>query len=366
MAKENYDDMIGQSSRTEGRQRSNGNSPKGILWIVVVGIAVCIAVIFFWYRAVPPESGSVDPSEGTVPVDSAVISAVEVIPDAPVVQTPVPIAPAPDAADAPVLDNQAKAFGDNERKLAVAKTIQYADHVVEEGEDLNSIAALYGLKTQTIISVNQIRNVQAVSEGSVLRIPDRDGQLYTVREGDMLSTIARRYNPSLGWKTLQELNGLTDENIVVGQKLFIPDVTTSSRSLLADVATVQFQRPAAGTVELLFGQPYTDPATGNTVSSTGILIVGEPGTAVFAAAAGNIVDAGYEARGKGRFVVISHEAGYKTTYAHLENVEVDIGMEVPKGEPIGSIGTSGTDYDKPSLFFSIEQSGIFLDPSQFF
>jgi murein DD-endopeptidase MepM/ murein hydrolase activator NlpD len=372
MVKDNYDDMTDRSSRRSKGETSNGKPAKGILWTVALGIAICVVVIVLWYRVFPNE-GPVQVPAVQNEVAFSTDSKVEVIADAPSVDVPTPLAPVAanttagtSSPDSVVLDNQAKAFGDIEKKVANAKTIQYADHIVGAEEDLNSIAELYGLKTQTLISVNQIRNVQAVGEGSTLRIPDRDGQLYTVREGDMLSTIARKYNPSLGWKTLQELNGLSSENILVGQKLFIPDVISPSLSQMADVATLQFQSPANGTITLLFGQPYKNPANGNMESSSGIMIIGKPGAAVVAAAAGNVVDAGYEAKGKGRFVVISHEWGYRTTYTHLENVEVKIGTKVAKGETLGSIGTSGTDYDKPTLFFSIEQSGIFLDPSQFF
>ncbi|WP_320130765.1 M23 family metallopeptidase [uncultured Sphaerochaeta sp.] len=374
MGKDNYDDMIDRSSKRSKYDYAEGKPSRGIIWTVLLGIALCVVVIFIWYRLFPNDA-QVAPA---VKTDTSLASTpVEVIADAPLVTSPIPLAPvspAPDATspqnvnspDAVVLDNQAKSFGDNERKIANTKTIQYADHTVSTGEDLNSIAQLYGLKTQTLISVNQIRNVQAIKEGTVLRIPDRDGQLYTVREGDMLSSIARKFNPNLGWKTLQELNGLTNENIQVGQRLFIPDASSPALSQMADVAVVQFQRPASGTITLLFGQPYKNPANGNSESSNGIQIVGKPGAAVISAAAGNVVDAGYEAKGKGRFVVVSHEGGYRTTYAHLENVEVKIGVQVAKGETLGSIGTSGTDYDKPTLFFSIEQSGIFLDPAQFF
>jgi murein DD-endopeptidase MepM/ murein hydrolase activator NlpD len=372
MVKDNYDDMDDQYSNRSKKDGKRGRPSKGILWTVLLGIAICVGFIFVWYRlfpSVPPvQNNSTQVEAGT-----SAITAVEAIPDAPALAVPSPLAPVAttqpmliSSPDSPVLDNQAKAFGDIEKKVAMAKTIQYADHIVRADEDLNTIATLYGLKTQTLISINQIRNVQAITEGTSLRVPDRDGQLYTVREGDMLSTIARKYNPNLGWKTLQELNGLSSENIMVGQKIFIPDATSPSLSQLADVATIQFQSPVSGTVVLLFGQPYTNPANSNLESSTGILINGKPGTAVVAAAAGNVVDAGYEAKGKGRFVVISHEWGYRTTYTHLENVEVKIGSKVSKGETIGSIGTSGTTYEKPTLFFSIEQSGIFLDPSQFF
>lgn len=366
MGKDYYDDMTERPSRRTEREPSSRPS-RGLIWTIALGISICVVVIVVWYKFFPAQQVKSDTKEVIV---QETRPQVEVISDAPQVQQPAASAEAPvinTVADAPVLDNQARSLAD--RPLvpsSSSKTVQYANHVVSDGEDLASIANLYSLKTQTLISVNQVRNIQAIKAGVTLKIPDRDGQLYTVREGDMLSTIARKYSPSLGWKTLQEVNGLKNENILVGQQLFIPDTSTSSMIQMADVAPIQFQKPTAGSITALFGQPMPDPATGITQPLNGILIVGQPGSAVQASASGEVVDAGYEVKGRGRFVVISHEGGYKTSYNHLENVEVKIGSSLSKGDIIGSIGTSGTDYDRPTLFFSIEQSGIVLDPSQFF
>lgn len=367
MAKDYYDDMQERPSWRSGRDGERTKPSRGLIWTIALGIAICVVVIVIWYQFFPAQ-GAKDPSK--VEVVREVLPQVETIVDAPIVPTPTPVS-TPEAvslADAPVVDTQARSLSDRPvaRTSSNSLVVQFIDHSVAEGEDLGSIAQLYSLKTQTLISVNQIRNIQAIKEGVVLRIPDRDGQLYTVREGDMLSTIARKYSPSLGWKTLQEMNGLKNENILVGQQIFIPDTTSSSLSQLADVAPIQFQKPTSGSITALFGQPIDNPATGTKESLGGILIVGSYGSAVVASAAGQVVDAGYEVKGRGRFVVISHEGGYKTSYHHLENVEVRIGMTLAKGETIGSIGTSGTSYERPTLFFSIEQSGIALDPAQFF
>ncbi|MDD3902915.1 MAG: M23 family metallopeptidase [Sphaerochaeta sp.] len=371
MGKDNYDDMTDRPSRRSDRDTYQRRPSRGLIWTIALGIAICVVVIVVWYQFFPNEKAA--SSLGPSVVITEKPKQVEVINDAPQVQIPSPLndpvqkAVDLSAADIPVLDNQARSLSDVPKPVyGTSKTVQYADHLVQEGEDLTSIADSYSLKTQTLISVNQIRNIQAVKAGISLRIPDRDGQLYTVREGDMLSTIARKYSPSLGWKTLQEINGLKNETIMVGQQLFIPDTSTSSQIQMADVAPIQFQKPTNGSIIALFGQPYKNPSSGNTESLTGILIVGQPGSAVVASAAGNVVDAGYEVKGRGRFVVISHEGGYRTSYHHLENVEVKIGMTLAKGETLGSIGTSGSSYDKPTLYFSIEQSGIPLDPSQFF
>jgi murein DD-endopeptidase MepM/ murein hydrolase activator NlpD len=109
-----------------------------------------------------------------------------------------------------------------------------------------------------------------------------------------------------------------------------------------------------------------EPTTGASLILDGIRIQGKIGTAVKASAAGVVVDAGYEPQGRGRFVQISHEGGYKTSYEHLESVGVKIGEQVRQGDPIGSIGTTGTEFSEPTLFFKIEQGGIALDPAGFF
>jgi murein DD-endopeptidase MepM/ murein hydrolase activator NlpD len=369
MAKDNYDDMMDRPARRSSRGGTYDRPSRGLIWTIALGIAICIVVIIVWYQFFP---NNPDRNVASALATETTAKKVEQVADAPEVLPPTAInaglkAPTTNATDSVEPDNQARSLSDTKLQSATSsKTVQYAQHAVAEGEDLNSIAALYSLKTQTLISVNQIRNVQAVKPGISLEIPDRDGQLYTVREGDMLSTIARKYSPNLGWKTLQELNGLKTENLSVGQRLFIPDTSSQSMIQMTDTSPIQFQKPAQGPIVALFGQPHKNPATGVTESLNGILIEGSPGSAIVASAAGNVVSAGNEVKGRGKFVELSHEGGYRSTYTHLENVEVKIGMTLSKGEVIGSIGTSGTSYDKPTLFFSIEQSGIALDPSQFF
>ncbi len=371
MGKDYYDDMQERPSWRSGREGSENNRPsKGLIWTIALGIAICVVVIVIWYQFFPAQSQG---SQGQSTVIEEVLPEVKEIADAPQIQPTEGGEENPSPSDAPVVDSESARAIDSQSSVrrspsTSSASIQYADHVVKDDEDLAGIAKLYNLKPQTLISVNQIRNIQAVKEGVTLTIPDRDGQLYTVREGDMLSTIARKYSPTLGWKTLQELNNLKNERIFVGQQLFIPDTTSSSLAQLTDVSPIQFQKPFRGTISKLFGQSYENPATGASEILAGILIEGDWGEAVVASAKGEVVDAGNEQKGRGRFVILSHEGGYRTSYYHLENVDtaVRIGMSLEKGQTIGSIGTSGTDYEQPTLFFSIEQSGIALDPMQFF
>jgi murein DD-endopeptidase MepM/ murein hydrolase activator NlpD len=365
-----YDDMNDDDGSFH-REKGGSSNKKILMMVVLLGIAICVVVVLIgWNKFFPAETTpkvsqpmtQVTPSESK-PLEATTPQA-EKVHDAPVVTPPEPkqveavVKPSGQATPS----NTAVSLSDT-KSVAVGKNmVQFVTHKVAEGEDLATIAKTYGLKIQTIVSVNQIRNVNAIQPGIEIRIPDRDGQMYEVKDGDMLSTIARSYN--LGWKSLMEVNGLNNEMIKPGQQLFIPDATASSSSALADIATVSFQKPVSGAITGKYGQLSGDPADAGALD--GILIEGKAGDAVKAAADGDVVDAGYEQKGKGRFVVINHGNGYRTTYAHLDYVEVKSGAKVSKGQVLGSIGTSGTTYKVPTLYFSIEQNGISLNPVDFF
>ena len=372
MTRDSYDGL-----QDDGSDLRTGGKPRKLIFTVVIllgFVIVLLAIVLLWNKLFPAPSPNDQPASqqtDVVQVQPPVAAEVQKVEDAPSVviadvpksETPAPAA-LPQEPSKPTVTRTTTAVSLDETPKIVRNTknmVQFADHQVKDGESLDSIAQSYGLKTQTLINVNQIRNVNAITAGVTLRIPDRDGQIYVVKSGDMLSTIARSYN--MGWHTLMDLNGLTSDMIRPGQELFIPDSTAQSTASgsAAEVATVNFQKPTKGKVVLSFTQSASDPVDGN-----GILIEGTWGDAVLASADGNVVDVGIEPQGRGRFVVISHADGYKTTYAHLESVEVRGGDKVSAGQMIGIIGTSGTTWDTPKLFFKLEQSSYALDPASFF
>lgn len=373
MIGESYDGL--QDDRHE--LHSGKSSRKTIAIVILLGVAILVlAVVFGWNKLFPAEEEeTVQSSQAAVVVQPPVAAQVQKVDDAPQLSLPEVQPKAEAVVDDPVVEEsnpQPVAEAPQSRTTAVnlAETskprttipsgdvVQFADHTVKAGETLDSIASAYGLKVSTILSVNQIRNINAVTEGVTLRIPDRDGQIYVIKSGDMLSSIARNFG--MGWHALMEVNGLTSDRIMPDQKLFIPDTEQGGASpKAAEVAPVTFVRPAKGRIVGKFGQDTGEE------NLQGILIQGSWGDAVVAAAEGDVVDAG-NVQGKGRFVVLSHTEGYRTTYAHMENVDVHIGDKVSQGQTLGSIGNSGTQSDEPTLFFSIEQSGYALDPASFF
>jgi murein DD-endopeptidase MepM/ murein hydrolase activator NlpD/Flp pilus assembly pilin Flp len=86
------------------------------------------------------------------------------------------------------------------------------------------------------------------------------------------------------------------------------------------------------------------------------------GVPVYAAAAGEVVVAGYtEYPGYGRMVVIRHAGGYQTLYGHLSASYVGAGDYVAKGEMIGRMGSTGRSTGS-HLHFEVSSGSWLLDP----
>lgn len=353
MSKQDYDDMNRPRHKRDYPREKNSHT--GL--IVILAVVIVLIALFLWLLLTPPEVPSQEAQSNINTLDVAV-STPSVIqteptstPEIEPVNNIIPVQPDINPVQARSIEGVREAQNST-------NAVKYITHVLTEGENLQTVAQLYGLKPKTLISINKITNIVAVTEGVSLQIPDRDGQIYAVRDGDMLSTIARKFNPNLGWVQLQEINGLKNENIVVGQEIFIPDVETTATEKVSQV-NLTFKKPIDGTITVTFGQFV------NGKSLDGLLISAPAGSAVNASADGAIVDAGTDSE-IGRFVVIQHESGYKTIYKYLESVVVKPGQEVKQGDIIASIGTSKMMTTSPALFFQIEQSGIILNPSLFF
>jgi murein DD-endopeptidase MepM/ murein hydrolase activator NlpD len=84
----------------------------------------------------------------------------------------------------------------------------------------------------------------------------------------------------------------------------------------------------------------------------GVDIAAPAHSAVHAAASGDVVYAGDQIPGFGNLVLIKHEGGWVTAYAHLSTSEVKIREHVEQGAEIGQVGQTGG-VDQPELHFEI-------------
>jgi murein DD-endopeptidase MepM/ murein hydrolase activator NlpD len=89
------------------------------------------------------------------------------------------------------------------------------------------------------------------------------------------------------------------------------------------------------------------------------------GTPVMAAAAGEVVYVGSKIRGYGRMVVLKHENGFYTVYAHHSKNLVKLGNRVEQGQVIAHSGKSGRSFGA-HLHFELRRGAQSIDPEYAF
>lgn len=97
----------------------------------------------------------------------------------------------------------------------------------------------------------------------------------------------------------------------------------------------------------------------------GIDIAMETGDTVCSPLAGTVDRVGYEAHGYGHYIVMIHDDGMETRYAHLTRPLVSAGMRVNAGDPIAISGNTGNSTG-PHLHFETRYNGLAVDPRNFF
>jgi murein DD-endopeptidase MepM/ murein hydrolase activator NlpD len=75
---------------------------------------------------------------------------------------------------------------------------------------------------------------------------------------------------------------------------------------------------------------------------------------------GVVVSAGWDG-GYGNKIVVDHQNGYRTVYAHLSSIDVNVGQTVPKGSKIGEMGSTG-DSTGVHLHFEVYRNGSLVNP----
>ena len=103
--------------------------------------------------------------------------------------------------------------------ININNTVNYT---VKKGDNLYDIAKRYNTSTSNIISLNNLKN-NNLSIGQVLKIPISNNTSntikYTVKSGDNLYSIAKKYNTTTN--DIKKKNNLSSNLLSVGQVLII-------------------------------------------------------------------------------------------------------------------------------------------------
>ncbi len=252
----------------------------------------------------------------------------------------------------------------------------YLTVVVRPGDTLYEIAKRYDASVADVAELNRLNGKSLIRTGQTLRVPASGTATRNAVLAEAGNPEARNYAPPP--KPVDPVRFESREHVSVrnltptAQAKAEPPIRIAdkdaprrsdaakppSRDADADESARgggRFVWPVVGRVILPFG------GGGNGERNDGINIAAAAGTPIHAAAAGTVTYAGNELKGYGNLVLIQHDDGYVTAYAHAESISVERGDRVGKGQVIGLAGATG-DVDRPQLHFEIRKGVQPINP----
>lgn len=262
--------------------------------------------------------------------------------------------------------------------------------VVLRGDTLYSLSRRHKIPVRVLITENDLKPPYVLVAGQKLHVPA--SRWYTVAHGETLSVIANRYH--LGIDDVVQRNNLSPPYIIrTGQVLVLPPDVKSRKSLPVQAKKVAERTPdrsphstkqagiravstEKGTLPDTRAsshgrQAFVWPVQGKIVGSfgpagkgfrnDGINIAAPAGTPIRAADKGTVAYAGNGIKGFGNLILVKHEGGWMTAYAHSSDILVRRGDIVRRGQTIARIGSTGN-VKHPQLHFEIRRGSQALDP----
>ena len=223
-------------------------------------------------------------------------------------------------------------------------------HTVQKGETLWVIAQKYDINIDTLIGANNISNMNRIQPGEKIKILPVKGILYKIGPGENLSTISQRFGISI--ENIVQSNRIKDpNNVQPGKMLILPGAKPEFS--YQDRLERLFIKPVNARISSYYGRRWGR-------QHEGIDYAVNIGTKIRAIGAGKIVYSGW-ARGYGKTIIIEHQKGLRTLYAHNSKLLVHSGEWVRRGEVISKSGNTGKSTG-PHLHLEVQVNGRPVNP----
>ncbi len=241
-------------------------------------------------------------------------------------------------------------------------SLSYFSYRVKPGDMLGFIADRFDLTSDTLISVNQIKQSRLIQSGQYLKIPSMSGILYTVKVADETpQSIADKYEVDAEKCALVN-NINVSQSLPAGTTLFVPDAHldwVTRQEINGDL----FIKPIHSRYYLssVYGYRQNPFDASKRTYHNGMDLACSQGTYVYAALSGKITTTGYNDV-YGNYIIITHHSGYKTLYGHLSSVLCKKGQYVTTDTKIGRVGSTGMSTG-PHLHFTVYKNGKTVNPA---
>ena len=294
------------------------------------------------------------------------------------------------------------------------KRAEQITYKVKKKDTIPAIAKRYGIKQDTILMNNKDALNNKMKVGDTITFPSIDGLYYKLEKNDTLAKIAKKYGISV--VDIVDYNNINPKKLKAGSTIFLKGVTlqkykdVEGRLIAAQQAKEDKkknknnkekekekpEKPPNGTkgsappppptqddddggrsaaysgagfaypvryagVSSPFGNRY-HPVLKRYILHTGVDLVAKY-VPLRAAKAGVVTFAG-NMSGYGKIIIIRHDNGYETRYAHLSVISTNVGEHVNQGDLIGKTGNSGRTTGA-HLHFEIRQNGVPKNPMKY-
>lgn len=239
-------------------------------------------------------------------------------------------------------------------------------YVVKRGDTLYSIALENGADYRELAQWNGLSDPTKLSIGQQLRIkPPQERGASQERNPVVVGAAKGTGRPEVrpldapGTPGAQAVvpgsaDGSTKTNPKAQRLPYSKENAASlGKELPQDPDAIAFIWPIKGKVIAGFAEPR----------SKGIDIDGKIGDPIVAAAAGRVTYIGSGIPGLGKLIVIKHENGFITVYAHNKEIVVKEQQTVTRGQKIAELGS--TDSERPKLHFQIRKGSAPVDPLRY-
>lgn len=294
------------------------------------------------------------------------------------------------------------------------KRAELITYKVKKKDTIPAIAKKYGIKQDTILMNNKDALNNKMKVGATITFPSIDGLYYKLQKNDTLAKIAKKYGISV--VDIVDYNNINPKKLKAGSTIFLKGVTLQKYKdvegrLIADQQAKEDkkknknkekekekekpEKPPKETkgsppppppednddggrsaaysgagfaypvryagVSSPFGNRY-HPVLKRYILHTGVDLVAKY-VPLRAAKAGVVTFAG-NMSGYGKIIIIRHDNGYETRYAHLSVISTNVGEHVNQGDLIGKTGNSGRTTGA-HLHFEIRQNGVPKNPMKY-
>lgn len=262
--------------------------------------------------------------------------------------------------------------------------VEEKSYTIQPGDVLGAIAQKHGLKLKELLELNpDITEDTVLQIGQELVVEGLEPYLTVVtterlkQEEKIAYSIETKIDPNLyrgdtrveregrDGKKLVEYKIVKENGKEVAREVIDQEIISEPVSKI--IVRGNKVKPSRGTGQLAW------PTVGGKVSSSfgmrwgrlhaGIDISGVRDRTIKAADNGKVTEAGYH-KGYGNYVMIDHDNGLKTLYAHLSSISVKKGDVVRKGEKIGVMGNTGRSTGV-HLHFEVIKNGRKVNPMNY-